>query len=265
MHQSYVNPAPVSTVWFRKTLFAVMTLLGLCSVVWAQDQFVFPIEGERARVSFMKGEVTRRSDPAAEWTFLTLEDFVQAGERVKTMKGARLELQLPDRSVIRFEEESDVRLIKAGYQPAQGKRDVQFSLLLGKTWANVQQAFGRNDGLQVETNNAVVGVRGTVFRMNVAPDKSVMVRVYSGRVTVSKPYRVAGPVEVGTKVREIPGPERVAGPRRVTEEEWIRIVEAMQQITVDAQGIPSKPRDFTMEEDLNDWVQWNLERDRQLR
>ena len=47
-------------------------------------------------------------------------------------------------------------------------------------------------------------------------------------------------------------------------EEWIRIVEAMQQITISPDGIPSKPRTFTLEEDVNDWVQWNVERDRQI-
>ncbi|MDH3963884.1 MAG: hypothetical protein OEV25_10755, partial [Deltaproteobacteria bacterium] len=65
----------------------------------------------------------------------------------------------------------------------------------------------------------------------------------------------------GSQIQRVLGPTRVTGPHRVTVEEWIRIVESMQQITVNAEGIPSKPRTFSMEEDLNDWVQWNLERD----
>jgi hypothetical protein len=244
----------------------LLTAILLCSspVLLAQESFVFPLEGERARVTLVQGEVQRQSSEEGPWTALPLGAFVEAGERIKTMKGGRLELQLPDKSIIRFDEESDVRLTKAEYSPAQSKRDVRFSLVLGKTWANIQNVFGSSKGVQVETENAIVGVRGTIFRMNVDLDRSAMIKVYRGRVAVSKPHRIPAPGEPGSEIQRVPGPTRVPGPHRVTVEEWIRIVEAMQQITVSAEGIPSKPRTFTMEEDLNDWVQWNLERDLQI-
>lgn len=248
---------------FSMLLFVLM-VFGLCSASVAQDSFVFPLEGERAQVTFVQGEVRRQASDEAPWTALSLGAFVQAGERIMTMKGGRLELQLPDRSIIRFDEESDVRLEKAEYNPGQSKRDVRVSLLLGKTWANIQDVFGSSKGVQVETENAIVGVRGTVFRMNVDLDRSSMIRVYRGSVAVSKPHRIPAPGEPGSEIQRVPGPTRVPGPHRVTVEEWIRIVEAMQQITVSAEGIPTKPRTFTMEEDLNDWVQWNLQRDGDL-
>jgi hypothetical protein len=239
-------------------------MLGLCPEVWAQEPFAFPIEGERALVRYLQGEVRRQTVKEGPWSGVTLGAFVQAGERIMTMAGGRLELQLPDKSIIRFDEETDFKLVTAGYDFEQGKRDVQFSLVLGKTWANVQKAFGGIKGVQVSSANAIVGVRGTIFRMNVASDRSALVRVYRGKVAVSKPHRVAGPNEITPQVHRVPGPTRVPGPHRVTVEEWVRIVEAMQQITVSPEGIPSVPRVFTMEEDLDDWVQWNLERDRQI-
>jgi len=245
-------------------LLFVLMFFGLRPEGLAQESFVFPLEGERAKVTFVQGEVRRQASEQGPWTALPLGAFVLAGERIMTMKGGRLELQLPDKSIIRFDEESDVRLAKAAYNPDQSKRDVRFSLVLGKTWANIQDVFGSSKGVQVETENAIVGVRGTVFRMNVALDRSSMIRVYRGSVAVSKPHRIPAPGEPGSEIQRVPGPTRVPGPHRVTMEEWIRIVEAMQQITVSAEGIPTKPRTFTLEEDLNDWVQWNLERDRDL-
>ena len=247
---------------FLGILLLVILLLVFSPAILAQESFVFPIEGEQARVTFVQGEVKRQAMEEGKWCTLTLGAFVRAGERIMTMKSARLELQLPDRSIIRFDEESDIRLTKAEYNSGEAKRDVRFALMLGKTWANIQEVFGSEKGVQVETDNAVVGVRGTIFRMNVNTDKSSIVRVYSGRVAVSKPQRVRAPGEEGSEVQRIPGPTRVDGPHRVTMEEWVRIVETMQQITVSPEGIPSTPRKFTMEEDLNDWVQWNLERDR---
>ena len=244
-------------------LFAAM-LFGRCPVSSAQESFVFPLEGERARVTYVQGEVRRQTSEEGPWTALPLGAFVKAGERIMTMKGGRLELQLPDKSIIRFDQESDVRLVKAEYNPAQSKRDVRFSLVLGKTWANIQNVFGSSKGVEVETENAIVGVRGTVFRINLSLDRSATIKVYRGSVAVSKPQRIPAPGEPGSEIQRVPGPTRVPGPHRVTVEEWIRIVEAMQQITVSAEGIPSTPRTFTMEEDLNDWVQWNLERDLQI-
>jgi hypothetical protein len=249
---------------FCSILLLVILMLGSSALLLAQEPFVFPLEGERARVTYVRGEVRRQTSEDGPWTALPLGAFVKAGERIMTMKGGRLELQLPDKSIIRFDQESDVRLAKAEYNPAQSKRDVRFSLLLGKTWANIQNVFGSSKGVEVETENAIVGVRGTVFRINVSLDRSAMIKVYRGSVAVSKPQRISAPGEPGSEIQRVPGPTRVPGPHRVTVEEWIRIVEAMQQITVSAEGIPSKPRTFTMEEDLNDWVQWNLERDQQI-
>ena len=100
--------------------------------------------------------------------------------------------------------------------------------------------------------------------MNVASDLSALVKVYRGKVAVSKPHRAAGPKEITQKAHRVPGPERIPAPHRVPMGEWVQILEAMQQITVSPEGIPSVPRPFTMEEDLGDWVQWNLERDRQI-
>ena len=252
---------PTTSYRFWCILLLVMMLLGLSPAILAQESFVFPIDGERARVTFVQGEVQRQTAPEGSWSALPLGTFVQAGERIMTMKGSRLELQLPDRSIVRFDEESDVQLVKAEYNPAQSKRNVRFSLTLGKTWANIQDVFGSSKGVQVETDNAIVGVRGTVFRMNLLADRTALIRVYRGKVSVRKPQRIPAPGEPGSQIQRVPGPTRVPGPHRVTVEEWIRIVEAMQQITVSAEGIPSKPRTFSMEEDLNEWVQWNLERD----
>jgi hypothetical protein len=239
-------------------------LLILCQVTSAQEGFVFPIEGERALVTFVQGEVRRQCPAEGAWIGLDHGTFVQAGERIKTMKGARLELQLPDKSIIRFDEESEARLVRAEYNASTAKRNVRFSLALGKTWANIQEVFGSSRTVQVETENAVVGVRGTVFRINVATDKSALVRVYRGSVAVSKPYPTAGPGEAGSPPHRVPGPQRVPGPHEVTMDEWVHIVERMEQITVSPEGIPTKPRAFTAGEDLNDWVRWNLERDRTI-
>jgi len=43
-------------------------------------------------------------------------------------------------------------------------------------------------------------------------------------------------------------------------EEWVRIVRAMQRITVDKSGVPSEPSDFERK-DSDAWERYNEERD----
>ena len=93
-------------------MLAVPMLVGSCQSVSAQGAFVFPIEGERPRVTFGEGEVRRWCLSEGPWTAITLGTFVSASERIMTMKGARPELQLPDKTIIRFDKNSEVRLLR---------------------------------------------------------------------------------------------------------------------------------------------------------
>jgi len=45
-------------------------------------------------------------------------------------------------------------------------------------------------------------------------------------------------------------------------EEWTYIVGAMQQINIQPDGTPSEPFRFSPEADIDEWVRWNMDRDR---
>jgi len=54
-------------------------------------------------------------------------------------------------------------------------------MVFGKTWANVSKFLGEKGRFAVSTRTAVAGVRGTLYRMNVNKNNSVVVKVYWGR------------------------------------------------------------------------------------
>ena len=107
---------------------------------------------------------------------------------------------------------------------------------------------------EVETENAVAGVRGTTFRVDANDDKSVLVRVYDGSVAVGK-----GAAQAGS-----PGGERreVAGPQEVTREQWEKLVGKQMQIFIAADGTPGEPEEFPADVDKDDaFARWNQQRD----
>lgn len=107
--------------------------------------------------------------------------------------------------------------------------------------------------------------------MNVAPDKSTLIRVYEGTVEVYNPFVKPDykPEEGGFKApREVRGPQEIPRPyEEVSKEQWEEIVlTQMMQVTVPAVGRPAKPTPFSAEDDQKEeWVRWNQKRDKAIK
>jgi hypothetical protein len=65
--------------------------------------------------------------------------------------------------------------------------------------------------------------------------------------------------------KRVQGPGRVAGPKRVSLQEWMFIVQRGYQFNITPQGRFDRPKPFDMEKDMQDpWVKWNLMRDKEF-
>ena len=199
-------------------------------------------------------------------TPLKKSDKIMKGQEVKVGERSRIELKYPDGTVMRFAELSTIRIDDITYDSKTQSKKVKVDLGGGKLWANVKKLVTTDSKVEVKTVNAVAGVRGTVYRVNVDEDNSAMVKVYDGTVAVAGiPKDAAKPSGEFTAPVPVAGPTAVPPPyHEVSMDEWTVIVKAMQQITVSPQGVASKPQDFTPKDDMDDWVKWNQERDKQL-
>jgi hypothetical protein len=199
-------------------------------------------------------------------TPLKKNDRLKKGQEVKVGEKSRVELKYPDGTVMRFAERSTIKIDDITYDSKTQSKKVKVDLGGGKLWANVKKLVTPDSKVEVKTVNAVAGVRGTVYRVNVEADNSAMVKVYDGTVAVAGvPKEAAKPSGQFTAPVQVPGPQPVPPPyHEVSMEEWTVIVRAMQQMTVSPEGVASKPQDFTPQQDMDDWVQWNQERDKQL-
>ena len=124
------------------------------------------------RATLVEGAVTVNAAPLAEG------DPLHEGDTIQTGPGARLEISMTAGSVLRLGESSKMTLGSAVPGKAFSTR-----LFLGNLWAKVHKLVG-GETFHVETENAVAGVRGTEFRVEVAQGQDDLVRVYEGAVEV---------------------------------------------------------------------------------
>ncbi len=209
-------------------------------------------------VTFVAGDATRAGGGTPQK--LAVGSIVYPGDVLETRRRTRLEVRFADESVLRLGPVSRAVVEAARFGKTVEQRNVSAKLVVGKVWANVAKAVGGEARFQVQTENAVAGVRGTTFRVDAATDKSVVVKVYSGTVAVA-----AGPIPRPEHKGAEPAKaarRQIAGPQQVSREQWEKIVTSMMQVRVSAEGTPGEPETFALADAGRDeWEEWNRSRD----
>jgi hypothetical protein len=205
------------------------------------------------QISALQGKAQRTRSSGAR-SDLRVGAAVAQGDTIETQEGARLEIRFSDGSVLRLGPGSKLQLAEAHFRGGPARRKLNARLFFGKLWAKVTSVIQGEQRFQVETENAVAGVRGTTFRVDANADQSVLVRVYDGTVAVAK--NVASEAKPGEGRRE------VQGPQEVTRDQWEKLVGRQMQIFVSADGTPGQPEPFSSEADQDDpFARWNQQRD----
>ncbi len=227
--------------------------LALCGLALLLAAPKLAAQGKTAQVSALEGRA-QKSRAAAPPVQLRVGTAVVQGDAIETADGARLEIRFSDNSVLRLGPRAKLLLAEAHFAAGPAKRRMTAKLFFGNLWAKVTSVIHGDQRFQIETENAVAGVRGTEFRVDAREDKSVRVRVYDGTVAVGKSAAASAK----------PGEERheVEGPQEVSRAQWEKIVGRQMEIEIAPDGTPGDPAPFAPEADKDDpFAQWNQERD----
>jgi len=240
-------------------LVMLMALVFISSTVSAAES-----GGSDAVVVVIQGTARVYNKEATKGRLLKKGDSVRKDQEVRVAEKSRIELRFPDGTVMRLSEKSRLKMSELAFNKQTQGKNVKVDLSVGKLWAKVKKLATPDSSVEVKTSNAVAGVRGTVYRVNVDEDKSALVKVYDGEVYVANlPRDATKPGDKVTEPHSVAGPHEVPPPmHEVSMEEWTVIVKAMQQISISPQGVASKPQDFDPKSDADDWVKWNQERDK---
>ena len=208
------------------------------------------------------GEVRVQQTQSEAWVPAALQMPVREGDKIRTQTESRCEIKLSDGSLIRIGEKSlfDFEASRV----AKNDRQFHAAVSYGKIWANILSLFGSKEKFEIKSPTAVCAVRGTIY--SVAADSTTRVAVYDGQVDVGPSAGLRDRLQQQAArpgaPQQVPGPTRVPGPYQVTLEQWVRLVEGYQ-MEIRNDGKYAQSRINTALQQQDEWVQWNLARDRE--
>lgn len=137
-----------------------------------------------ASVKFVLGTVERQQKNVTGWQKITLNSKVVQGDRIKTALNSRVELQMPDESILKIGENTifDINEIKTMQEDNEDK--MGFTLWAGNLWAKFKKIVSTRQERKLESPSAVVAIRGTTLEMIVDLQQKTTVKVEEGLVSV---------------------------------------------------------------------------------
>ena len=187
-------------------------------------------------VTHREGGIRVRRD--GKWVKAKKGDAIAVGETVQTVGRSRVEITLPDGSVVRMGPESEIQLPPTAHRCSSGREQSQpfsLKLMLGRAWWQVIKATGGDKKYEVTTGNTGGGVRGTTFLVEIQDDPAYVtfVGVCDGEVEV---WNTLGSAQDTV------------------------LVTTGQMTRVVGDGVPEQPSAFNCTPNWMDWVQMGAPR-----
>ena len=240
----------------KSVIFAFVLLMGGIILMGSTDA------EKKGIVTYTDGQVRRQPTDVENWEDAPVNTEVLSGDKVRTYRRSRAELELAQLDLIRLAPRTIIDIIKLYIETKEKKVQTEINLEQGEIWASVHEAETTTE-FDVSAPIAAAAITGTLFRMRVEDDSTTQLKVYKGEVRITNAPQRTDLQPRSLIPHEVPGPREIPGPREVSLDEWMYIIKAMQQITIDPQGKVVSSGGFSTDDqdEKSDWVKWNQRRD----
>lgn len=139
-------------------------------------------EYKQAMITFIAGDVFVLEE--GDWIYAEIGDFLEADDSIQVESDSYCEIQFGDRAVVRVEADTELALSSVFMKPGETK--IGIDLAIGSVLVKVQKLTGGGK-LNVKTQSAVCGVRGTEFSVKSEPGVETVLAVKEGAVAILPP------------------------------------------------------------------------------
>jgi len=236
----------------------------IIAVLFAGAAFILA-EGsveKKGRVTYAEGRVKRKPIDQNLWHNAPVNTEVLSGDKVRTFRESRAELNLAELDVIRLAPKTTVDIVKLYEESEDKNAETKIVVDSGEVWADIHE-IESDTKFDISSSIASAAITGTRLRLKVSTDSTTTLKVYKGEVHFTNAPEKTSLKPQTIKPHQIKGPFEVPGPYEVSLKEWLYIVKSMQQITVDRQGKIVSAGTFSLsdKDELSPWVRWNMKRD----
>ena len=173
---------PGRALWVPVLLAAVLVLL-LPDPAAAQNQQVGSVSVLEGRASVIRAGTSRTEA-------LQVGSSLYQNDTIKTEAGGKLRVLFMDQSVISVASNTSLTITEYVFNPQEQVRSGGVKLLWGKVKCFVNDFLGyKSKKFNVQTDTAVIGVRGTVFLVWKVNDEITRAAAFQNEVTVANVAR----------------------------------------------------------------------------
>ncbi len=151
----------------------MVALVALCTVASAQNT-----TATVATITALEGLAEVLPPGSTRPVPARVDMRIAGGSTVRTKANGRLELQFDDRSILRLDKTTEIKILS-------GQQERGVLITLGNIWARIQSTLGMSK-FKIKTPSVVAGVRGTIVRAEVTEDEEA-IAVDEGEVEVTVP------------------------------------------------------------------------------
>jgi hypothetical protein len=152
--------------------------------------------------------LTSTSHDGTSYTRAVTGAVIRGGDWVKTDASGRAAVTLPDGTITRLASNTALQLDSAHFTRSGNMHDVKLVQQVGRTFTNVQHLVS-GSSFDVQGKSATASVRGTKFEVYIKPDGTMIVKVWSGTVTL---HNATGSVDIHAGQQATVGPDGTIGP-----------------------------------------------------